>query len=118
MFGLERLQAMMAEAQALNQTVTFETRHPNPGAVDRPVDEIRAAAEARFPDEWSAVSQGSYRLANLRTDLLTERVVRELADQATAGEVVLTNGCCTQPNCPTTVFYRSVLWAIGRREPR
>lgn len=117
----ERLSVM----QATQTDVTFETRHRHPCSDESALaalaalspDAVAADAETRFPDLWQRAHDcavSPYRLANLRTDLLTRRVLSELKTAPDPdGTVVLTNGCCTVPRCPTTVFYRAVVEAVA-----
>lgn len=121
----EQLREFLSIMQATNQSIVFELTYANP-VINKnyPLPNenssftahIHQRAQSYFQDLWKEYGDNPhepYRLANLRTDLLTERVLKELHSQLDKEEVILTNGCCNKPTCPTSVFYLSVLKALG-----
>lgn len=56
-----------------------------------------------------------YRLQNLAIEHITTRVFHELKDinLLNTTEIILTNGCCNQTSCPTSIFIGCLLEAIS-----
>lgn len=66
-------------------------------------------AEALFCERRS-----TYAVTNLSTKLLFSRAIVELTDvDLSTPQITLSNGCCTLPDCPTTVFLGCVIDAIA-----
>ena len=108
MMGIQR---MLAVAQATQESYRFPVTYPNfSQGADLSANENQlenAAIELfhqRMPD---------YRVQNLATELLVKRVLSEIEDQIDKEDVVLTNGCCTIKECPTTIFIECVLRSLG-----
>jgi len=105
---------LLARMQATQDRVRFPVAYPNPfpgGSVANAIDE---AAVAKRAVELFCERRPDYNVRNLAVTLLVSRALDELrrADLS-APTVVLTNGCCTLPACPTTVFLGCVLDAVA-----
>ncbi len=109
----EKLQNLLAFMQATHEQFRFPVTYPNL-ALNTNLAVDKESLEAKTIEIFKGV-RPDYRVQNLATNLLVERVLRELEGHIGDNEVTLTNGCCNSDSCPTTVFIGCILSAMGSK---
>lgn len=102
----------MSTLQVTQNTARFPVTYDN-SAKNIKLDSINLQELEKKAIKAFKEKKPNYRVNNLRTDLLTKRVVDELKSQVNKDKITLTNGCCTLQDCPTTTFIGCVFTSIN-----
>ena len=115
--ALRAARRQLAIAQATGKFITTTHANTTIGTGFHPSmqSETERVAIELFPALWTVhgAMTGEYQLTGqLRTDLVTARVLAEHRPQCHEAEVTLGNGCCNVKGCPMVVFQMAVLAAL------
>lgn len=109
------LRQLLSQIQASQNQIRFSVQYPITltsitGIADPPIyEQIFKKSKEIF------AIRSPYHIDNYSPRMLMDRVIAELTQSQLNNPVTtISNGCCTSPNCPTTIYNGCVLEAINQ----